>query len=276
MTDITIMKLAVFGDPVAHSLSPNIHQQFANHTGLNIDYQAIHASSDDFANALEVFYTTGGHGANLTVPHKQTGLSICKSLSQRANDAGAVNTLIRKNSGWHGDNTDGMGLIWDLQRLSVNLSDSNILIIGAGGATRGIIPALLSQNPNSIVISNRTTSRAQQLAEQFPTLPVSSCSLDDIRQLRSIDLVIHASAAGHQNSDFVLPYLTNQNQAFCYDLSYANAAKPFLKWASQQGYQANDGLGMLVGQAAESFYFWTGHQLSDQVRESVLNKLIVA
>ncbi len=270
------MKLAVFGDPVAHSLSPDIHQQFALHANLQVDYQTIHASVEEFAGALMAFRSSGGIGANLTVPHKHAGLSVCESLSARAEAAGAVNTLIRTDTSWHGDNTDGIGLIWDLQRLQLTISNSNILIIGAGGAAHGIIPVLLGHSPASITITNRTNNKAQQLAAHFKHQAVRACMLSNIGGLKNIDLIIHASAAGHSNDAFVLPSPATDLNPYCYDLSYGQASAAFLNWAADHQYPSSDGLGMLVGQAAEAFYLWTGFLLNNQVREDTLSYLLAA
>ncbi len=268
-----MIRLAVFGDPVAHSLSPSIHQQFAEHTGLSVDYRAIRASADELTAALDGFYVSGGQGANLTVPHKQAGLSICNSLSQRARTAGAVNTLLREPTGWHGDNTDGLGLLWDLQRQAVQLANSRILIIGAGGATRGIVPILLEQKPARLIIANRTFSTAQQLAECFAQHPVSACCLDDIAQLENIQLMIHASAAGHGGNLPELPELEGSSHPLCYDLSYGAAAQWFIRWADNNNYPSSDGLGMLLGQAAEAFELWTDKTISNAIRTRILTSL---
>lgn len=269
---ITPIKLAVFGDPVAHSLSPRIHTQFGEYTGIAVDYQAIHAGVDELIDSLADFRHQGGQGANLTVPHKQASLDVCATFSERARASGAVNTLIRTDAGWHGDNTDGAGLLWDLQRLSVPLNAGRILIIGAGGATRGIIPALLQLNPAEIIIANRTLGKAEQLAVSYDPFPVTACYLDHIADLDDIDLLIHASSAGH-NGGLTLPPLHGAVSPHCYDLSYGQAAQWFIDWARTHGYAASDGLGMLVGQAAEAFQLWTGADINDQQRGKVLAKL---
>lgn len=268
-----MINLAVFGDPVAHSLSPLIHQQFAEHVGLAIEYRPIQASTDNFQRKLDAFQLHGGVGANLTLPHKQAGMTVCADLSMRAVAANAVNTLLLRPNGWYGDNTDGLGLVWDLQRLQVSLTNQHILIIGAGGAAQGIIPILLEQNPASITIANRTEARAQQLATQFEKSPVFACSLNDVSASKHIGLIIHASAAGHQNSTFNLSSFDTRSQPFCYDLSYGQAAQPFLQWASDHRYPAIGGLGMLVGQAAEAFHLWTTCTINSTVREKILNQL---
>ncbi len=264
--------LAVFGDPVAHSLSPFIHQQFARHTGLDIDYQAIHASASKLPEALTAFRNANGQGANLTVPHKQTGFQICESLSSRAEMAGAVNTISRTDSGWHGDNTDGTGLLWDLQRLNMDIAGCRILIIGAGGAARGIIPALLTEHPAAIVIANRTASRASQLAEEIDQPSVNGCGLNEITAFTNLDLIIHASAAGHDGAAFSLSLADGQNP-FCYDLSYGPAADPFLTWSRQRQFPSAGGLGMLIGQAAEAFQIWTDQVIGKDIRLKVLMAL---
>lgn len=269
-----MIKLAVFGDPIAHSLSPSIHHYFAEKTGIDIDYRAIHATAEQFEDSLQAFFQAGGLGANLTVPHKQAGLLICESFSTRAKAANAVNTLIRTTSGWHGDNTDGLGLAWDLHRQQIDLTDKHILVLGAGGAAQGIVPSLLEKQPASIAIANRTADKALQLAARFEPHNVSGYGLDKCITLPAIDLIIHASAAGHNNDIFNLPFKFESPKPFCYDLSYGQAAKPFLHWAKQQQYRTSDGLGMLVGQAAEAFYLWTGQSIDDQCRNSTINTLL--
>ncbi len=269
-----MIKLAVFGDPIAHSLSPTIHHYFAKKAGIDIEYRAIHASAEQLDDALQAFFQAGGLGANLTIPHKQAGLSICESLSTRAKTANAVNTLIRTTNGWHGDNTDGLGLIWDLHRQQVDLTDKHILVLGAGGAARGIVPSLLEQQPASIAIANRTIDKALQLAARFKSHNVSGYGLDKCIKLPAIDLIIHASAAGHSDDIFNLPFKFERSELFCYDLSYGKAAEPFLSWAKQNHYHTSDGLGMLVGQAAEAFYLWTEQSIDHHCRNSTINTLL--
>jgi len=263
--------LAVFGDPVAHSRSPELHQYFAAVTGLNIDYQRIHTSSAELAESLQAFRDAGGAGANITVPHKQAVIKLCTRLSVRAQDATAVNTLLHCDGGWLGDNTDGLGLVVDLQDKAVTLDGARVLIIGAGGATRGIVPALLDAACERIVVANRSLHKAQALIDGMHDVRLTACELKHDYS-EHFDLLIHATAAGHQQHVLPLPELL-QGQPYCYDLSYGKASEPFRHWARQQNCRHCDGLGMLVAQAAESFQLWTGKSISPDVRVALGKRL---
>lgn len=249
-------KLALFGHPIEHSLSPQIHRQFAEQFGLKIDYQLIDVASEDFLQEVVAFFHAGGHGANVTLPHKQEAKAITANLSKMAELANAVNTLhINDKSEICGDNTDGYGFVKDLlQRCKFKCSGKNILILGAGGATQGIVPALLTQKPKGIVIANRTLSKAQNIARFKHT---SAVSLDELDELNDFDLIIHSSSLGHEGK--CIEFSTNNchEKTICYDLSYGKAAKPFLMFAKKQGViNTYDGIGMLIEQAAKSFEVW--------------------
>ena len=263
-------KYAVFGNPVAHSLSPRIHQQFGKFLNLDIEYTAIQADPDSLTRKLSAFKQAGGSGANITLPHKQTVINQCQSLSDNAQKAQAVNTLVATTDGWHGDNTDGAGLLWDLRRQKVQLNDARILILGAGGASRGILPALTSARPKSIMLANRTLANAQHLAADFNHIDV--IPMQKLDSLKSIDVLINTTAAGHTETGFTLA-LDPHNQPFCYDLSYGKPAQGFAGWAKQYAYPHSDGLGMLVGQAALSFTTWTEQDVNDSIRNHVLQQL---
>ncbi|MCX7544466.1 shikimate dehydrogenase [Marinicella gelatinilytica] len=250
-----IYPLALFGHPVKHSLSPQIHQAFARQFDLDIQYQLIDVSSDKLHQRVHQFFAQGGHGANITVPHKQAVMAVADHLTERAQQAGAVNTLFIKNQQLWGDNTDGEGLLNDFKEKHINLANQRILIIGAGGAVQGILPNLVKSQPESIHINNRTRSKADVLA-QFSTL---CYVLNDIDTSTTFDVIINGTSIGHQgNSPEIKPQWLHPN-TIAYDLSYGTAAEPFLNKAKSLGIQqTHDGLGMLHHQAALSFQRWFG------------------
>jgi shikimate dehydrogenase len=256
MTD----RYAVFGHPIHHSKSPIIHALFARHTGQDLAYEAILAPLNGFAECVAQFRGRGGKGANITVPFKEQAFALCTQRTQRAERAGAVNTFKFENNAVMGDNTDGAGLVADLTRnLGFTLTDKHILLLGAGGAARGVMGPLLERAPARLVIANRTASRARDLAKQFQqysTQTVEACGLEEVDQ--PFDLVINATSASLSGE---LPALSShifKPEALAYDMMYGNEATPFLKLARQHGAHIADGLGMLVEQAAEAFYFWRG------------------
>jgi len=250
----------VVGHPVSHSRSPFIHGIFARQTEQNLVYRLHDVQPADFDDFCRGFFEGGGSGLNVTVPHKAAAANFANELTPRAERAGAVNTLARGAGGVLGDNTDGAGLVRDLsENLAVELAEARILILGAGGATRGIVAPLLEQNPAEIVIANRTADRAQGLAGIFGDLGnVRGCGFDDV-PFRPFDLIINATSAGLTGS---MPKLTPAvvgSATTCYDLSYARSATAFVRWAREHGCaRAIEGWGMLVEQAAESFELWRG------------------
>ena len=252
------LKLAVFGDPVAHSLSPRIHQAFARQCRIAVDYRAQHVTAAQLEQALQAFAAAGGAGLNLTVPHKTTVIAYCHELTPRARAAGAVNTLLRTARGWCGDNTDGAGLVWDLRdQLGWQLGGRPLLIVGAGGAAAGVLPALLEFDWNQVVLANRNVHKAQHWATQYAGR-VRPCALAEVR-IAPDTLVINATSCGHQGICPPLPAQALHCDA--YDLNYGPAAQPFLAWARNAGVRRRaDGLGMLMGQAAEAFALWSGQQ----------------
>lgn len=250
-------KFAVIGDPVAHSLSPKIHAAFGVQTGIALDYQAIQVGSEVLAESLLRFHDEGYDGLNVTVPHKAAVLAGCESLSDAAEQAQAVNTLIRTPSGWHGDNTDGLGLISDLQQQGIALTGHRIAVLGAGGAAAGILPALLAAGPAEVVISSRNPWKPEALVERLGGLgPLRPCTHLALKGDR-FDLLINATSIGHQGTFLRIPFPLMAEGGVAYDLSYGAAHAPFQQWARAQGAaQVLDGLGMLVGQAAVSFERW--------------------
>ena len=248
----------VFGNPINQSRSPFIHQSFAKATKQSINYQPQFAELDGFTHAVTEFIAQGGKGANVTVPFKEQAFAIADELSDRARLAGAVNTLSFINGKIYGDNTDGEGLVQDLLRNNVLLKNSKILLLGAGGAAKGVILPLLAQQPNEIVIANRTVSKAEALITQFNDEKLSACGFNQLAG-NSFDVIINATSASLTGKFPDISATTITAKTACYDMVYGKELTPFLLWAKAQG--ANkviDGLGMLVGQAAESFATWRG------------------
>ena len=252
---------AVFGHPVAHSLSPLIHLAFGRQTGIAVDYHAIDVPSGQFAQTLLDFAERGGAGANVTLPLKQAAFALCDDVTERARRAGAVNTLVRNGDTWHGDNTDGVGLVRDLtERHGLDLRARRTLLLGAGGAARGVAPALLDAGIGDLYIVNRTPERADALADALDAPGrVHSRYLTDLATLGEFDLVVNATSAARDGTLPNLPRSLVGRRCAAVDLSYGEAAIPFLAWARSAGcHDTVDGLGMLVEQAAESFARWHG------------------
>ena len=257
----TIDRYGVMGYPVSHSRSPVIHRLFALQTGQSIQYELLQVTPDKLQVAVRQFQRTGGKGLNITVPHKAEITKICDQLSERASTAGAANTLSFRDGEIHGENTDGIGLLRDLDiNLGVTLEGANILILGAGGATRGIVGPLLEMQPKSLCIANRTLDKAQILADHFSRSgPVSACRFNVVPVSETYDLIINATSAGVKGAAPPYPAEAISNKTLCYDLSYGLKPTPFSVWAREQGAQrAVMGWGMLVEQAAESFNIWRG------------------
>ena len=259
MTD----RYGVIGHPIAHSKSPVIHAQFARQTKQDLTYEAIDIEPADLATTLDSLIHEGFKGLNVTVPHKNEVVDLMDELSDRARLASAVNTItVRTGGKLIGDNTDGIGLVRDLKRnLRFELQDADILILGAGGATRGIVPSLLEAEPRGIVIANRTLQRALEIADAFGKRgaqlgAVEACQFDELEG-RRFDLIINATSAGLGGEVPPFPGSIIEPDVVCYDLSYAMKPTPFLVWAKAQGAtKAHQGWGMLVEQAAASFRIW--------------------
>lgn len=258
---IAIDRYGVMGYPVSHSRSPVIHRLFALQTGQHMQYELLQVTPDKLEQAVRQFQRTGGKGLNITVPHKQAVCRLCDHLSERASTAGAANTLSFREGEIHGDNTDGIGLLRDLAvNFGFNLDGANILILGAGGATRGIVGPLLEMQPRSILIANRTIDKAEALVERFGQLgPVSACRFNIVPVSDPFDLIINATSAGVHGDTPPYPEAAVTGQTFCYDLSYGLEPTPFSVWAREHGADKSVmGWGMLVEQAAESFNLWRG------------------
>ena len=255
MTD----QYAVIGHPISHSKSPKIHQTFARQTGQSLEYRAIDIYPDDVAGQIQQLHDALKlKGLNVTVPYKETMWSLISDLSDRAQRAGAVNTVVISQSGHlFGDNTDGIGLCRDLlDNHQLQINGKRILLLGAGGASRGVTGPLLEQNPASLFIANRTAQKAVNLAHDFRDLgPVTGGGWDDING--QFDLLINATAASLQGEVPPVSPAVLADGAACYDMMYGDKDTAFVQWAKQQGVnRAYDGLGMLVEQAAEAFYIW--------------------
>jgi len=258
---VTIDRYGVMGYPVSHSRSPVIHRLFALQTEQQLQYELLQVTPEKLETAVRQFQRTGGKGLNVTVPHKQTVAKLCDHVSERARVAGAVNTLSFKDGEIHGDNTDGIGLLRDLVvNLGVNLDGANILILGAGGATRGIVGPLLEMEPSAIQIANRTLGRAQAIANEFShTGLVSTCRFDAVPVTAPYDLIINATSAGVKGQSPPYPAAAVSENTFCYDLSYGISPTPFSVWGREHSAEKSVmGWGMLVEQAAESFSIWRG------------------
>lgn len=261
--EVPVLRYAVFGQPIAHSQSPAIHLRFAGQFGIPMRYDAIEASPDRFADSLATFASHGGRGANVTLPLKELAASLCNELGPAARVAGAVNTLSRINGGWRGDNTDGDGLVLDITaHHGLDLRGRRALLLGAGGAARGVAPALLDAGVAELVIANRSAERADALADRIgQPARAHTRYWADLGAAGAFDLILNATSAGRANTAFELPASLLGARCLCYDLNYGEAAVPFIAWARSRGAaKAFDGLGMLIEQAAVAFELWHGRR----------------
>ena len=255
-------RYAVMGHPIAHSKSPFIHRRFAAQTGEPVAYEALLVEPGGFRAAVERFRAQGGGGLNVTIPFKEEAFALASRRTGRAERAGAVNTLWFEGAAVCGDNTDGVGLVRDLTRnLGVDVEACSVLVLGAGGAARGVIGPLLDEKPRRIAIANRTASRAAELAGRFaPQGPVSAVALDAL-PADGFDIVVNATAASLSGDLPPVPRGTLRTGGIAYDTAYAANPTPFVEWGAREGASvATDGLGMLVEQAAESFRLWRGQE----------------
>jgi len=255
-------RYAVIGHPVSHSRSPFIHERFARQVGHEIEYTRIDARPEQFEPIVCEFFAQGGKGLNVTLPHKQAAMALVAELTPRAARAGAVNTLaLRDDGSLLGDNTDGLGLTRDLvYNHGVALAGRRVLLLGAGGAARGVVMPLLGLQPRELVIANRTLTRAQEIVEAFADAGGVLRALE-FGQLTEghFDVVINATATSLNGAALPLPSTTVDPHSFCYDMGYGRDDTRFVRWARERGcVRTAMGLGMLVEQAAESFYLWRG------------------
>lgn len=267
-------RYAVFGHPIAHSLSPQIHSQFAEMTGIELSYEKILVPldiPDAFYQSVFTFSHAGGKGANVTVPFKFEALSIASQVTPRAQLAGAANTLkfiqtaqqaaLKQQNQWLADNTDGAGLVRDItHNAGVNLAGKHVLLIGAGGASSGVLGALINARPQSVTVANRTQQKAVDLIHKHKSFAVEhqvellSSTLDDCPS--GFDVVINGTSSSLMGGHIPVPASVLKPGALAVDMMYGVAAQGFLRWAKEQNAHARDGLGMLVEQAAEAFFFW--------------------
>ncbi len=249
---------AVIGNPIAHSKSPYLHMAFGKQCQQTLNYQALLAPLDQFETIVQQFAQSGGRGASVTLPFKLEAYQLCDQVSPRARAAQAVNTLSFGPQGIVGDNTDGIGLVTDiLNNAGVTIEHSRILLLGAGGAARGVILPILDCQPSELVIANRSTQKAQQLVKQFCSFgPISSVAFADIRN--QFDIIINATSASLATQALPIPDQVYHPSSLAYDMMYANQPSLFMQHAAQCGAQTRNGWGMLVEQAAEAFQIWRG------------------
>lgn len=254
-------RYALVGHPVEHSKSPLIHELFARQTGENLSYELIDALPEHFETAVLGFSAAGGRGLNVTVPHKEAAFALCKMHGKEALAAMAVNTITFTKAGIRGDNTDGIGFIRDLTvNHELAVASRRVLVLGAGGAARGIIGPLLAEHPQAVVLANRTLGRAEALVADFGSpAGLSVGRFDELETAGVFDIVINATSAGLKGEQPPFPGSIIGPETFCYDLAYSLKPTPFVSWASARGAgSAVQGWGMLVEQAAESFAIWRG------------------
>ena len=269
-------RFAVIGNPISHSLSPKIHQVFAQQKEISLHYEAIESPVDQLEETLRDLQRQGFSGANITVPFKQEAWQLCERRSPRAEDSGAVNTIIfQKDGNIAGDNTDGVGLTRDLvKNHRALIKRRKILLLGAGGAVRGVLPSLLTLSPENLTVANRTLEKAEQLAEDFHDMgDIIPCAYEDLGR-EKFDLIINGTSAGLVKQVPPVPDEVLGINSICYDMMYNTITNTaFVEWAQNRGAsRAFDGLGMLVEQAAESFFIWHGvrvdtREVIDSLRE---------
>lgn len=254
-------KYAVIGNPIEHSKSPQIHAAFAQQTGEAVEYTRLLGKLDDFEGDVRRFLADGGQGLNVTVPFKEQAWRLADELSDRAHTAGAVNTLIRLDQNrLRGDNTDGVGLVRDLSaNHGFHLKGKRLLILGAGGAVRGVLRPLLEQQPSRLIIANRTAAKAYSLASALSEFGrIAGCGLDELEGM-SFDLIVNGTAAGLDGQVPEIPDSVLAPDGWCYDMFYSEQTTAFQRWGQEHRAACSlDGLGMLVEQAAESFRLWRG------------------
>jgi shikimate dehydrogenase len=255
-------RYAVIGHPIEHSRSPVIHQLFARQTGENLSYEAIDVPTDAFETAVRGFGAAGGRGLNVTVPHKRAGFGLCDELGPEAAKARAVNTItFRADGRLRGDNTDGRGFMRDLlENLEQPVEGRRVLILGAGGAARGIVPPLLGARPAVLVLANRTLERAEAMIEELDAAPVvEAATFEALERQQPFEVIVNATSAGLKGEEPPFPASCIGPDTFCYDLTYSLKDTPFVLWAREHhAMEAVQGWGMLVEQAAESFEIWRG------------------
>lgn len=252
-------KYGVIGDPISHSRSPEIHKLFAQQFNEKIDYNKYHIKADNLEQFIIDFHSSGGRGLNITLPHKMSAMNSVSVLSPNAIQAKAINTIYFNGNEIIGDNTDGIGLIADLRNnFQVEIKNKKILILGAGGAVRGIIGSLIKENPSHIEIANRTISHAEKISKDFSNeASIKTCTIEELNEKGNFDLIINAISFDTNNKDIALSKNIISKSSICYDLSYNSSPTQFMLWAMKNGANfAIQGWGMLIEQAAESYLIW--------------------
>ena len=252
-------KYGVIGDPISHSRSPEIHKLFAQQFNEKIDYNKYHIKADNLKQFIIDFHSSGGKGLNITLPHKMSAMNSVNVLSPNAIQAKAINTIYFNGNEIIGDNTDGIGLIADLcNNFQVEIKNKKILILGAGGAVRGIIGSLIKENPSHIEIANRTISHAEKISKDFSNeASIKTCTIEELNEKGNFDLIINAISFDTHNKDIALSKNIISKSSICYDLSYNSSPTRFMLWAMKNGANfAIQGWGMLIEQAAESYLIW--------------------
>jgi shikimate dehydrogenase len=252
-------KYGVIGDPISHSRSPEIHKLFAQQFNEKIDYNKYHIKADNLKQFIIDFHSSGGRGLNITLPHKISAMNSVSVLSPNAIQAKAINTIYFNGNEIIGDNTDGIGLIADLRNnFQVEIKNKKILILGAGGAVRGIIGSLIKENPSHIEIANRTISHAEEISKDFSNEEsIKTCTIEELNEKGNFDLIINAISFDTNNKDIALSKNIISKSSICYDLSYNSSPTQFMLWAMKNGANfAIQGWGMLIEQAAESYLIW--------------------
>ena len=253
-------KFAVFGHPIAHSKSPLIHQAFAKQYGHDLEYERILAPLNGFSHSIEAFFAQGGEGANVTMPFKEEAMTLSDQLTERARLAGAVNTLIKQADGLIlGDNTDGPGLVYDLQRSYGALKGAKVLLLGAGGAAKGVVKPLLDEKLAKLTIVNRTLSKAQDVAQKFAADRVEAYDYQSLPE-QAFDIIINSTSSSMVNELPGLNVKALKDTKLVYDMFYKNEPTSLMEWAAQYnpGVITQDGIGMLVAQAAFAYQQWFG------------------
>lgn len=257
-----LIQLAVFGQYVSKSLSPRIHSMFARQFALPLEYTAIEATPETFSTQVRKLAKNGARGCNVTVPFKNDAWKLATRCSENANRAEAANTLVFSAREWFADNTDGGGLVDDLENGNgIQIRDRRVCLLGAGGAAGGVLAALLKRKPHSILVANRTPAKAQELAKRHADLgPVTGAGLDAISEASPFDLLINATSQGHGGAAPDVAASLFAPHGLFYDMNYGAASRPLRVQCQQRGIAYSDGLGMLVAQAALSFHTWTGKE----------------
>ncbi len=249
----------VIGDPISHSQSPRIHKFFAKQLGQNINYKAYHVTADKLESFIIEFQNKGGKGLNITLPHKTSVLNCTDEISSRAMEAGAINTLIINDKKIIGDNTDGIGLINDLEiNFNQPLENKRVLVLGAGGAALGILNPLLKRKPNLILVANRSASKTKIITSKFKlNSTLDACGINDLESNQTFDIIINATSIGVTKQSINFPSFIISEDTICYDLSYSYEPTLFMQWSMENKAKlAIQGWGMLIEQAAASYFLW--------------------